>query len=148
MGECISNNDPISDIMDKWLLSVAGAKLPKVFVAKLCTVAGDHRLAKKILATLKMPGVSKVTSLPASVSAALRAPPTAARVLHGLGAGAGFFWQSYGLYMASVEAACIGHCCASYYYDYSSGIALPVDVNMVIQRGVDAFDRAIRNVGE
>ena len=145
MGECIEANDPMTLLADKWLLSVSGGKLPKTFVAKLCTWAGDSELAGKILATMKWPGASKMTSVPGSVAMALRSPGKLSQVLHGVGAGMGAFWQTYGLYMASAEAACVGHCCASRDYNEGTGIEVPIDLNHLIEEGTSLLNVLIDN---
>ena len=145
MGECIEVNDPMALLAAKWLMSVSGGKLPKTFVAKLCTWAGDSELAGKILATMKWPGASKVTSVPGSVAMALRSPGKMSKVLHGIGAGMGVFWQTYGLYMASVEAACIGHCCANRDFDEGTGIAVPIDLNHLVDEGTRLLSAVIDN---
>ena len=74
---------------------------------------------------------------------ALRAPGKASQFLHGLGAGMGPFWLSYGLYMAAVEAACTGHCCAGRNYNSAIGIVLPINVNDLIEKAAGLIDSII-----
>ena len=144
MADCVEDNDPLALVAQKVLLSLSGMKLPKTFVAKLAKMAGDKQLARHILASLKKPGASRVTSLPGTVSAALRAPGKASQFLHGLGKAMGPFWLGYGLYMAAAESACAGHCCAARHYDPGVGVWLPINVNDLVEKAVGAIDDVIR----
>ena len=145
MGDCVQANDPLELISQKVLLSLSGMKLPKTFVVKLAEIAGDKQLARLLQQSLRVPGISRVTSLPATLSAALRAPGLSSQFLHGVGAGMGPFWISYGLYMAAVEAACLGHCCGNVENEPSIGIALPININELINSAADGIAKAIGN---
>jgi uncharacterized protein RhaS with RHS repeats len=70
LSDCVQDNDPLERVAQKILLTLSGLKLPKRLVARLAEIAGDKQLSRLILASLKNPNVSKVTSLPAVISAA------------------------------------------------------------------------------
>jgi RHS repeat-associated protein len=143
MGKCIEDNDPLERVYQKVLLNLAGARIPKALVANLARAVGDTRLASLLEMQLRNPGFSRFTTIPATLSAALRAPGAASKVLHGVGASMGPFWISYGVYMAAVEAGCAAHCCASKNYLPEAGIVLPVDINDLIDAAVQGITNAI-----
>jgi RHS repeat-associated protein len=142
-GKCIEDNDPLNQVYQKVLLNLSGARIPKALVARLASAVGDTRLATLLQMQLRNPGYSRFTTIPATLSAALRAPGAASKVLHGVGASMGPFWISYGVYMAAVEAGCAAHCCASKNYLPEAGIVLPVDVNKLIDLAVQGVSDAI-----
>jgi RHS repeat-associated protein len=139
MGRCVEANDPLNTVFDKVVLSLEGMTLPKTLVAKLASLAGDEELAQGILKSLKNPANSRLTTLPGTIAAALRADGKTSSFLHAFGDGLSPFWLSYGLYMAQVEAACAGHCTCSRHYDPAGGIWLPLDVNKLIQQAVSGI---------
>jgi len=116
--------------------------LPKAIVANMAEVAGDGKLARLIRATMRPPH-SPVTTLPASVAAALRLPGRLSAMMHVLGEAIAPFWLSYGLYMAQVEAACLGHCIGCRGYNASVGIWLPINVNALLDEAL----RLVRQLG-
>ena len=143
MGRCVEANDPLNWIASKLLLSLEGMMLPKTLVANLAEAAGDKQLARLIRASLRNPNISRVTTLPGTVAAALRAPGRASAMMHALGDAVSPFWLSYGLYMAQAEAACAGHCACSRHYDPSVGVWLPLDINKLLDKAIDG----IRSLG-
>ena len=126
MAACIEDNDPVNLAIAKVLLLIGGTPIPKTTVALLAETVGDTELASKIRMSLKMPGISRYTTIPSSLSAKLRLGGRSS--LRAFGRFANQALIGYGLALAAVEAHCTGHCCGLRHYDPSIG-------NIMIQLG-------------
>jgi RHS repeat-associated protein len=122
MGECIEDNDPLEKLAEKIALSLVGATLPKTAIAKLARMTGDAKFADKILASLRKPGIKPITTVPSVLAHYLGIGANMKHMLRLVGDVGSGLWLAYGSYMVAVEAACLGHCCASRNYDYDTGI--------------------------
>ena len=72
VGDCYSDNDPTGMIIDNVLVYLGGGPIPKTLVANLYDLLGMNREARALRATLTMPGISPVTTLPSAISVAIR----------------------------------------------------------------------------
>ena len=72
VGDCYSDNDPTGMIIDNVLVYLGGGPIPKTMVASLYDLLGMSREARVLRATLTIPGVSPVTTLPSAISVAIR----------------------------------------------------------------------------
>lgn len=73
LSNCFLDNDPTGNIIDNVLIYLGGAQIPKSLVANLFEIFGDSHRAGLIRGELKQLGVSKFTTLPSSLSLAIRA---------------------------------------------------------------------------
>lgn len=119
MASCIEDNDPIKLAIAKALLLIGGASIPKETVALLAESVGDIELARKIRMSLKIPGISRYTTIPSALSAKLRMGGRSS--LRAFGRFANQVLIGYGLALSAVEAHCTGHCCGLRHYDPSIG---------------------------
>jgi RHS repeat-associated protein len=72
VGDCYSDNDPTGTIIDNVLIYLGGGPIPKTLVAALYDVFGMGKEARLIRSTLKVAGMSKVTTLPSALSLAIK----------------------------------------------------------------------------
>ena len=72
VGDCYSDNDPTGMIIDNVLVYLGGGPIPKTMVASLYDLLGMSREARVLRATLTIPGVRPVTTLPSAISVAIR----------------------------------------------------------------------------
>ena len=119
MATCIEDNDPIKLAIAKALLLIGGASIPKETVALLAESVGDIELARKIRMSLKIPGISRYTTIPSALSAKLRMGGRSS--LRAFGRFANQVLIGYGLALSAVEAHCTGHCCGLRHYDQNIG---------------------------
>lgn len=96
MANCIEENDPIN-LLAKGILTGVGGPIPKSLVKALGGRVSNLG-----------PGHNKFTGIPRLCQRYTRTPPT--RFIKGVGRVASGVWIAYGVYMAGVEAACLGSC--------------------------------------
>jgi RHS repeat-associated protein len=72
VGDCYSDNDPTGTIIDNVLIYLGGGPIPKTLVARLYDLIGMSKEARLVRTSLKIPGISSVTTLPSAISVAIK----------------------------------------------------------------------------
>ena len=120
VSACVSDNDPLNMLIDKFVLAISGLPLPKSWVAEVAEKMGNMRLATKIRSTMRgFAGQEEFTTLPSVLSAQLRLGGRSS--LRALGRVAEPIQLAYGVILAAIEVYCAGYCGCRDRYDPANG---------------------------
>ncbi len=101
---CIIDNDPWSYIAGKLFSFLSGQLYPKTWVAKVLRILNRNKEADKILSSLKNPKVSRMTTLPSSISLYFRlGARSGLRIL-------GRVMAPINILMISIDSMIFGYC--------------------------------------
>ena len=73
LADCYLDNDPTGLIIDNILIYLSGALIPKTWIASAYDAFGMTKEARLVRASLKIPGMSSVSTLPSALSVAIKA---------------------------------------------------------------------------
>ena len=101
---CIIDNDPWSYIAGRLFSFLSGQLYPKTWVAKVLRILNRNKEADKILSSLKNPKVSRMTTLPSSISLYFRlGARSGLRIL-------GRVMAPINILMISIDSMIFGYC--------------------------------------
>ena len=135
MTACMEDNDPIDKAIEAAIGYLLAGQLPKTLVASIAEALGDHQLATRIRNSLRNPAVSRFTTFPRSLQAAMRAGGKTAlkKVAQVAGRYVGPVFVAYGLYLAAIEFHCAGVCSACWWY------GVPYDSSMRMSESFESY---------